>query len=174
MEARPTSPSVPAWDREAELDLSRAQVRRRVATHAADERPVLWLTAGGSVDEQLAAVANQGRRPVVGSDLVLWAWPPSDLRRLSAAVEATEGIVVFVEPTAGLGVRRALQRAGRRWFRRRLGHDFESDVPAALRAAGFIVTTQVRLRHGPVADYVRGEARHFPVSFGSSNDDARH
>jgi len=152
---------VPGWDREGDLDQARAQIGCRVADLGAAPGHSLWLAPADRPDHQLARITESGTSPVVGSDCALWTWSAADLDRLSRLLQERNGVLVFLEPTAGLGLRRAGQRLGRPWFERRLGHHFERDVPAELRAAGFIVTTQVRFRHGLVGDYVRGEARHF-------------
>lgn len=147
----------PAWDQEGTLAEARAQVRSRVEFHLSNphaDRPdatYFWLS-GGTPASDLDAVAGSRTGVVVGSDLSLWRWPATSLRRLSDLLRERNGLLVFVEPTAGLGWRRALQLAGRRYRR---------DIPAELRAAGLSVTTQVRLRHGLIGTYVRGEARHF-------------
>ena len=153
-----TTPVVPAWDRETDLAGARAQIRVRVGTHDQE----LWLQPDIDPARQLAGVAELGDGAVLGADMVLWTWNTAELAQLSTAVASIAGTLVFLEPTAGLGIRRMTQRIGRRWFRRARGHHYERDVPAELRAAGFIVTTQVRLRERFVGDYVRGEARHFP------------
>lgn len=84
--------------------------------------------------------------------MVLWQWPEASVRSLSELLCRRRGLLVFIEPTAGVGLRRALQLPVRRYRR---------DLPAELRANGLSVTTQVRLRHGLIGTYVRGEARHF-------------
>ena len=156
------SHAVPAWDREGDLEQARAQVSERVTLHDAEDwGDQFWLVADENPQTQINKIAGMGPKPVVGSDMVLWTWPPAALADLSAAVEEAGGIVVFLEPTAGLGLRRAAQIAAGGLFRRTRAHDYRRDIPAELRAAGFIVTTQVRLRNRVVGDYVRGEARHF-------------
>lgn len=145
--------STPPWDQEGRLVQARAQVRSRVAAQVAD-RPdavAMWLGAGSSARD-LELVARAGTGLIVGSDLELWRWPPVSLRRLSEALRERRGLLVFLEPTADWGWRRPVQLLGRRYRR---------DIPADLRAAGFSVTTQVRLRHGVIGTYVRGEARHY-------------
>lgn len=148
-----TTAPMPGWDREGTLAQARAQVRRRVDDHALDRRAatVIWLQAGSPTGD-LELVANGGTGVVVGSDSSLWRWSAASLRRMSDLLRERDGLLVFVEPTAGLGWRRLLQLTGTRYRR---------DIPAELRAAGFSVTTQVRLRHGLIGTYVRGEARHF-------------
>jgi hypothetical protein len=158
------SNAVPAWDREGDLGQARAQVSGRVTLHteaAETWGDQFWVAADETPQTQINKIAAMGPKPVVGSDMVLWTWPPAELAGLSTALEETGGILVFLEPTAGLGLRRAAQLAAGRLLRRTRGHDYRRDIPAELRAAGFIVTTQVRLRHRLVGDYVRGEARHF-------------
>lgn len=159
------------WDQEGDLVEARQQVRAQAATRAGGQNsPRLVRLSSGDPRRGLAAIeahdagggsADGPAGPVVVADTVLWDWSDADLRRLSDLLRARKGLLVFIEPTAGLAARRIAQRLGRRRLRRRLGHDFERDVPAELRSAGFIVTTQVRLQHGRVGDYVRGEARHF-------------
>lgn len=99
----------------------------------------------------------------VVADLVLWRWSPSDLDELAESL-APDTVLVFVEPTADLGWRRLVHRIARPLLRVALGHHFEADVPAALRAAGLVVTTTDRFGTGPlrIRSYVWGEARHFP------------
>lgn len=143
----------PAWDQEGTLAQARAQVRHRVEAQAAGrgDATIIWLGAGGPAADT-DAISGSGTGVVVASDLRLWRWPEASLPRLSAVLRERDGLLVFIEPTAGLGWRRALQLAGKRYRR---------DLPAELRAAGFTVTTQVRLWNGPYGTYVRGEARHF-------------
>lgn len=95
---------------------------------------------------------------------MLWspAWDRAELEALRQRMEAAGGgrHLIFVEPVSALGWRRLAQRVlGRRW-RRRLGHSFERDVPAELRAAGFVLTTIDRFALGPgsVRTYAYGEA----------------
>lgn len=153
MDADPIAPEPPAWDQEGTLAEARAQVRVRVEFHVADRGAAapLWLSDRRSAAD-LEAIAAIGTGVVVASDLKLWRWPTTSVRRLSDLLRQRSGLLVFIEPTAGLGWRRALQLAGRRYRR---------DMPAELRDAGFVVTTQVRLWNGPYGTYVRGEARHF-------------
>lgn len=147
-----TAPT-PPWDQEGTLAQARAQVRARAELQAADRgaATVIWLQAESAASD-LGAVAASGTGSVVGADLSLWRWPSTSLRQLSDLLRERNGLLVFIEPTAGFGWRGAIQLIGRRYRR---------DVPAELRAAGFIVTTQVRLCHGLYGTYVRGEARHF-------------
>ncbi len=151
----------PAWDREGSLDEARAQVQARIEEKSAVGRSVMWLDADTPPDQQLVHVAELGPQPLIGSDTALWRWTPKQLGHLSDFLKQADGDLVFVEPTAGLGLRRAIQLAAGPAFKRLRGHNYRRDVPAELRAAGFIVTTQVRLRHRFVGDFVRGEARHF-------------
>ena len=134
------------------MEPARAQVRHRAAQHAtARGVDAHWLD-GGPAEEALRAVEGLGQKIVIGSDLVLWMWRERDLRRLSDLLRYRRGLLVFIEPTAGLGLRRPAQLVGKRYRR---------DLPAELRSAGFSVTTQVRLHHGLLGTYVRGEAQHF-------------
>lgn len=153
MDADTTALEPPAWDQEGTLAEAIAQVRVRVDCHVADRGAAgpLWLSDRDPAAD-LEAIAGLGTGVVAASDLKLWRWPVTSLRRLSDLLRDVDGLLVFVEPTAGMGWRRALQLAGRRYRR---------DIPAELRAAGFVVTTQVRLGHGAIGTYVRGEARHF-------------
>lgn len=147
--------ATPAWDQETTLSGARDQVGRRVEEQAA-ERTVEahWIGVVDPVAE-LEAIRRLGRGAVVGSEMALWRWPTVALTHLSDLVRELDGVIVFIEPTAGLGWRRLIQLLGRRYRR---------DIPAELRAAGFIVTTQVRLRNGGYGTYVRGEAQHFASS----------
>lgn len=142
----------PPWDQETTLERARDQVIRRVdeqaTTRGVDRH---WLSGADPIVE-LAAMERLGSGAVVGSDMVLWNWSPTALNQLSAQLRRQAGLLVYLEPTAGLGLRRAIQLLGRR---------YRQDVPSALRSAGLIVTTQVRLRHGVIGTFVRGEARHF-------------
>ncbi len=98
----------------------------------------------------------------VVAEFVLWRWSPEALADLSVGI-GPDTTLVFLEPTADLGWRRLLHRVARPALRRRYGHDFEVDVPAALRAAGLVVTTTDRFGLGPmgVRSYVWGVAEHF-------------
>lgn len=143
----------PAWDQEGTLAQATAQIRERVEEQAtARATDVHWVVSTNPATD-MAAIDGLGSGLVVGSEMVLWRWPSAALAELSALLRDRGGLLVFIEPTAGLGWRRAMQLLGRKYHR---------DVPAELRAAGFSVTTQVRLRHGFIGTYVRGEARHFP------------
>lgn len=163
------------WDQEGDLTEARRQVGARAAMRSDGYQGSPLRLASGDPQRCLAEIDgyDPDHGPVVLSDTVLWQWPDWALHRLSDLLLARGGILVFVEPTAGLAIRRVGQRLGRRWLRRRLGHDFERDIPADLRAAGFVVTTQVRLRHGRVGDYVRGEARHFDRQMIGHDDQPR-
>ncbi len=157
--------STPPWDQEGTFTEARAQVRSRVAAQA-DGRgdvTVVWLRGVDAAGE-LEEISRAGVGVVVGSDLSLWRSPQAFLRPLSDILRELEGLLVFIEPTAGLGWRRAVQLLGRR---------FRRDIPAELRAAGFIVTTQVRLWDGLHGTYVRGEARHFSAATGDGPTSGR-
>lgn len=143
--------STPSWDQETTLGGARDQVRRRVEEQAARRNVAARWIGGVDPAAELDTIRGLGRGVVVGSEMALWRWSPDALARLCELVRELDGLLVFIEPTAGLGWRRLLQLPGRRYRR---------DIPAELRAAGFIVTTQVRLRHGGYGTYVRGEARH--------------
>jgi len=142
----------PPWDQETTLERARDQVVRRVDEQATSRGVDRHWLSGDDLTVQLAAIERLGGGAVVGSDMVLWRWSPAALNQLSAQLRRRDGLLVYLEPTAGLGLRRAMQLLGRR---------YRQDVPAALRGAGLIVTTQVRLRHGVIGTFVRGEARHF-------------
>lgn len=103
--------------------------------------------------------------------LVLWrgAWDRaalSDLHERLATGPAGRRLI-FVEPTLGTGWRRRAQRIGRPALARRDGHRFERDVPAALRAVGFVTATLDRFAVG------RGELRTYAygVAVASGADD---
>jgi hypothetical protein len=142
----------PPWDQETTLERARDQVVRRVDEQATTRGVGHHWLSGADLTVELAAIERLGSGAVVGSDMVLWSWSPTALNQLSAQLRRQDGLLVYLEPTAGLGLRRAMQLLGRR---------YRQDVPAALRSAGLIVTTQVRLRHGVIGTFVRGEARHF-------------
>ncbi len=99
--------------------------------------------------------------PCVVADMVLWRLDEVSLRALADRLEPGASLV-FLEPTADIGWRQALHRLLRLPFRLMLRHDFEADVPAALRAAGLVVTTTDRFNLGPggIRSYVWGEAEH--------------
>ena len=96
---------------------------------------------------------------VVVADLVLWPLPLSDLRTLVRALGPDRSLV-FLEPSADAGWRLLANRAGRGLWRRSIGHDFETDVPAHLRQAGLMITDLNRFGVGPgqVRSYVLGRA----------------
>lgn len=75
------------------------------------------------------------------SDRVLWdqRWDRAALRRLCGQLDGRR--LYAVEPVPTLGLARALQRLLGRYWRRRLGHDFDCDVPHELRRAGFQIFT---------------------------------
>ena len=58
------------------------------------------------------------------------------------------GRLIAVEPVAGLGVHRGIQWILTLWWRRRLGHHFNRDLPMELRAAGFTTETVDRFTVG--------------------------
>ena len=96
------------------------------------------------------------------ADFVLWQQDRATLARLADALRPDK-VLLFVEPTAELGWRRALHRVTRRLSTMVPGYNFECDVPAELRAAGLVVTTTDRFSTGPagIASYVWGQAQHF-------------
>ncbi len=126
-----------------------------------DGGAVVRLTAKRSFASQQHLISAD--TACVVADLVLWRWNSSDLDGLAAAL-GPDAVLAFVEPTADLGWRRVLHRLARPLFRLVLGHHFQADVPAALRASGLVVTTTDRFGTGPLdlRSYVWGEARHFP------------
>ncbi|MEM7276214.1 MAG: hypothetical protein AAF547_24280 [Actinomycetota bacterium] len=159
----------------APADLAAARARAHLAAAArcgaagadpAEPGVVVELSAA-PFDRQRERVTE--RTVVLMADAVLWRWTADDRAQLAAVLaepvvgEVPVRSLVFVEPTAGLGWRRLAQRLGRPLWRRRLGHDFECDVPAALRAAGLVVTTQDRFDLGPtgIRSHVWGEARRY-------------
>ena len=115
----------------------------------------------GPVGPQLARISPT--TTAVVAELVLWRWAPDAVGDLAKRMEPGTALV-FLEPTADLGWRRLVHRLGRVALRVRYGHDFEADVPAALRAAGLVVTTTDRFGLGPmgIRSYVWGVAEHFP------------
>lgn len=76
------------------------------------------------------------------------------LRNELAAFPSSEGRarprILAVEPVPGLGWRRWLQWAATPWWRRRLGHHFNRDVPIEARFAGFRVDEIDRFATGPL------------------------
>ena len=58
--------------------------------------------------------------------------------------------LLAVEPVAGIGWRRLVQGVLTPWWRRRLGHHFNRDLPIELRAAGFTVDQIDRFTAGPL------------------------
>ncbi|MEL7155055.1 MAG: hypothetical protein AAFN30_00495 [Actinomycetota bacterium] len=71
------------------------------------------------------------------ADRVLWhpSWDGAALRRLCG--QLGDRRLFAVEPVPTLGTARLGQRLLGPYWRRRLGHDFEADVPRELRRAGF-------------------------------------
>ena len=53
-----------------------------------------------------------------------------------------------IEPTPALGLRRVVQWLTSRWLRRRVGHDFDRDLPVDLRRAGLQIFTIERFSVG--------------------------
>ena len=138
----------------ADLGAARARLRHQAVSEAAiDGRAITYLRPGDHPDVPPGA-------GVVVADMVLWQVAPADLRTMATALDRR--VLLFLEPTAELGWRRLVHRVGRRWWRRRLGHHFECDVPAELRAAGLAVTEIDRFGVGPrqVRSYVLGRAEH--------------
>jgi len=96
---------------------------------------------------------------VLVADTVLWAATWLQLRNLAARIEG-DRVLHYLEPTAELGWRRAVHRIGRPLCHRLVGHHFERDIPADLRAAGLVVTEMTRFGTGPgqLWSYVIGRA----------------
>jgi hypothetical protein len=105
---------------------------------------------------------------VVIADLVLWRWDEASVRSLAKQLPPG-ALLVFVEPTADLGWRRGVHRMTKNLWWAALRHNFESDVPARLRAAGLLVTTTDRFSVGPagIKSYVWGIAEHMQPSAGA-------
>ena len=147
---------------------ARLQVEAQVAMRG-EQRSVaqpIWLTADAeaglaALSLVVDAAAELAPGCVVGSRMVLWQWSNDELQRLSDLLARADGLLVFIEPTAGLPARHFAQRLARRWLTDRRGYNYGRDIPADLRSTGLVVTTQVRLRDRILGDYVRGEARHF-------------
>lgn len=150
-------------DHRAPTDL--ASVVARVRVDAAGEavplagEPEIVVTLGAEPAPSLDRI-TAGTACVV-AELVLWRWPLEALIELAARLRP-DRVLYFVEPTADLGWRQAFHVAGRRWCQGRWGHHFLSDVPAALRATGLVLTTADRFTLGPlgVRSYVWGRAEH--------------
>ena len=141
----------------ADLGAARARLRARAATAAAEDgRAIAHLQAGADASFEVPAGAG-----VVVADTVLWRAGPAALRALSAALDRSQ-VLLFLEPTADVGWRRLAHRVGRPLWRRLAGHDFENDLPAALRAAGLEVTELDRfgVGRGGTRSYALGRAEH--------------
>jgi hypothetical protein len=151
----------------APTDLAAARRRvRRLADERCRRLGVDTAAAGAVVELERRPLAGQAHRitadtAVVVADFVLWRWDQPDLDGLGGLL-GPEAALVFVEPTADLGWRRALHRVGRLPARLLLRHNFERDIPARLRQAGLIVGTVDRFSLGPagVGSYVWGQAEH--------------
>ncbi len=100
-----------------------------------------------------------GDAAVVVADGVLWQADPGQLAALAAAL-GPDRHLLFLEPTADLGWRQAVNHLGRSLWRRRIGHHFDTDVPAVLRSAGIEVIDLRRFGVGPrqVRSYAMGRA----------------
>ena len=146
-----------------------AAARRRVRQLVDARCRLLGVDPGAD-----GAVLTLSRRPLVHqasgitphtaavvADFVLWRWDGPTLRAL-AELLGPDTALVFLEPTADLGWRRAVHRVGRVPARLLLRHHFERDVPAELRAAGLVVSTADRFPLGPagLGSYVWGQAEH--------------
>jgi len=109
-----------------------------------------------------------GDAAVVVADAVLWQADREDLAALAAAL-GPDRFLVFLEPTADVGWRQAVNHLGRSLWRHRVGHDFGTDVPAVLRAAGIEVVDLRRFGVGrrQVRSYAMGRA--VAVSSGRSS-----
>ncbi len=147
----------------APIDL--AEARQRVQAAANDrcvrlgrsESTIVRLS-GKRFDEQKVITAETA---AVVADMVLWRWDDASLRALADRLPPGAALV-FCEPTADLGWRRAVHRMAKNIWRVTLRHNFEADVPARLREAGLLVTTTDRFSIGPmgIRSYVWGQAEH--------------
>lgn len=139
--------------------------RARLASAAAElagSRPVLSLpspTLGAGADPDWPSIPDEVG--VVVADTVLWEASLAQLKALARAVGPNQ-VLVFFEPTVDAGWRRGLHRLARPLWPRLVGHHFESDVPATVRAAGLPITDLNRFGLGPlqVGSYVLGKAEH--------------
>lgn len=127
---------------DASISVARERALARAGQRAAAGEVVVDVRELPAVAPPVASVAE-----VVGTtgDLVatvaLWG-PTWDDAALTALCGLLDGRWLFaVEPVPTLGVRRLIQRALAPLWRRLLGHDFECDVPAELRQAGFQIFT---------------------------------
>lgn len=100
-----------------------------------------------------------GDAVVVVADGILWQADQGELAALAAAL-GPDRFLVFLEPTADLGWRQRVNGLGRSLWRRRLGHDFDTDVPAVLRSAGLEVLDLRRFGVGrrQLRSYAMGRA----------------
>ncbi len=88
-------------------------------------------------------------------------WQVRDLQRVSDSL-AADGRLFFVEPAASFGLAGNVQSLGAKVIKARLGMDFGTDVPEALRKVGLTPTSTDRFRCGsPVFTFVAGEARRY-------------
>ncbi len=155
---------------DAPADLGSARARLRAAAERlAGPAPVAHLHRGGGDRSHGARGSGPPAWPgidpgagVVVADTVLWGAAPADLVALAQAL-GPERSLLFLEPTAEVGWRRLVHRLGSRLWRRAVGHHFETDVPAALRAAGLEVVDLRRFGVGRarVRSYVLGRALRF-------------
>jgi hypothetical protein len=122
--------------------VARARLRAITAGSQVTHLPATWTAER---DRPLPPLPPDG---VLLADQVLW---PADTDQLARLVRqlGDRRVLVFLEPTADIGWRRSLHRLGRPLWRRSLGHDFDGDVAAALRATGITVTDVVRFNVGP-------------------------
>lgn len=113
-----------------------------------------------------------------GGDVVashtLWR-PQWGADELSALCESLgERRLFVVEPTSGLGYRRLLQWLAAPLWRRRLGYDYNRDLPTDLRAAGFQIHAIDRFTVGrlTIRTYFYGELgrRRHPLEAGFDAD----
>lgn len=79
---------------------------------------------------------------------VLWSeqWTVDALTELCE--ELGDRRLIMVEPAPGLGPRRLAQWLLTYWWRRRLGYDYNRDLPIELRRAGFEIHTIDRFTVG--------------------------
>jgi hypothetical protein len=102
--------------------------------------------------------------PVVAvADGVLADAGLANLRRLARTL-GPDRVLWYLEPTADVGWRRAVQLAGRPLWRGLTGHSFDADIPWLLRSVGLQLTDIDRFGVGPggLCSYVLGRAVRHP------------
>jgi hypothetical protein len=115
----------------------------------------------GSRPDRAAGERGGGDVLAVG---VLWSrrWTGQALAALAGDL-GEGGSLVMVEPVAALGWRRLVQWLLTPWWRWRLRHDFNRDLLADLRAAGFVPTDIDRFADGPLGVRTYVSARAVPA-----------